>query len=60
MAAEQDEEDQRGLQEIIVECRKELAPEQRREAPRQQEGRHASCILQSSMHRECKFLVVPK
>jgi hypothetical protein len=60
MAAEQNEKDQRGLQKIIVECREKLAPEQRREAPRQQEWRHAFCILQSSMRRECKFLVVPK
>ena len=33
--AEQDQKDQRGLEEIIVEGREELAPEQGREAPRQ-------------------------
>ena len=34
---EQDQEDQRVLQEVVVEGREELAPEQRREAPGQQE-----------------------
>ena len=32
---EQNEKDERILEEIIVECGKELRPEQRREAPRQ-------------------------
>ena len=36
---EQDEEDQRVLEEIVAECRKELAPEQRREAPCHEQGR---------------------
>ncbi len=41
---EQDEEDQRGLEEIVVERREELAPEQGREAPRQHERRHGAVI----------------
>ena len=35
----QDDKDQRGLEKIIVECREELAQEQRRKSPRQQKGR---------------------
>ena len=38
-AAEQDQEDQRGFEKIVVECREELAGEQRRKAPRQNQGR---------------------
>src|SRR6476661_8376730 len=45
----QDDKDQRGLEKIIVECREELAPEQRRKSSRQQQGRwHAGALLQSS------------
>ena len=36
---EQDEKDQGVLEEIVAEGRKELGPEQRREAPRQEQGR---------------------
>jgi hypothetical protein len=35
---EQDQEDEGVLDEIIAECREELAPEQGRKAPRHQEG----------------------
>jgi len=46
---EQDYENQRGLEKIVVECREELAPEQRGKPPRQQQGRwHAAPLLQSS------------
>ena len=42
---EQDQEDQRVLEEIVAECREELAPEQGREASGQQQGRgHGRCI----------------
>src|SRR5215813_4283902 len=47
---EQDDEDQRGLEKIVVECREELAPEQRGKPPRQKQGRwHATSLLQSSL-----------
>jgi hypothetical protein len=36
---EQDQKDQRVLEEIVAEGRKELGPEQRREAPRHEQGR---------------------
>src|SRR6266478_3900392 len=36
---EQNKKDQRILEEIVAECREELAPEQGREAPRHQKGR---------------------
>ena len=35
---EQDDENQRRLEKIVTECRKELAPEQRREAARRHQG----------------------
>src|SRR5215510_602756 len=45
----QDHKDKRSLEEIIVECREELAPEKRRKFPGQQQGcRHAVLLLQSS------------
>src|SRR5207249_9945189 len=43
---EQNEEDQRLLEEIVAERRKELGPEQRRKPARQQQGRrHLGLIL---------------
>ena len=36
---EQDDEDQRGLEEVVAECREELAPEQGRETSRGHQGR---------------------
>src|SRR5262245_27172711 len=36
---EQQEKDQRGLEEIVAECREKLGPEQGREAPRHQQRR---------------------
>ena len=44
-AAEQDQEHQRGLEEIVVERREELAAEQRREFPRQQQRCHWRMIF---------------
>ena len=35
---EQDDEDQRGLEEVVAECREELAPEQGRETSRRSSG----------------------
>src|SRR5207245_1780229 len=36
---EQKQKDQRGLEEIVAECREKLGPEEGREAPRHQQGR---------------------
>ena len=55
----QDDKDQRGLEKIIVECREELAPEQRRKSPRQQKGRwHAETLLQSS--HDCSMIALAR
>ena len=49
---EQNDEDQRGLEEIVAERRKELAPEQRREAARRHQGRgHVFAVVVSCLGR---------
>ena len=47
---EQDQEDERILEKVVAECRKELAPEQRREAPRHQQGRGHGLSGRSAGH----------